>query len=157
MSSAQEAGNKAICRRILEAANAHDEELLAQTVDALFDPGVRMTTPLPMEATGVEAIKTVFATLHRAFRDLHVEVVEMIAEGDTVVARNTVTGTHRGGEYMGLAATGKSVTYNEMFIFRFEHGRVVETFGVVDVLTQLKQLGIIPGQPGRLRTERTAT
>lgn len=145
MSSAQFAGNKAVCKRILDAANAHDEELLSQTVDALFDPDVRMTTPLPMQATGVEAIKTVFTTLHRAFPDLHVEVVEMIAEGDTVVARNTVTGTHRGGEYMGLPATGKSVRYNEIFIFRLEHGRVTETFGVVDVLTQMKQLGIVPG------------
>ena len=43
-----------------------------------------------------------------------------------------VTGTHQ-GEYMGVAPTGKSVTYNEMFIFRFAHGRVVETWGVVDV------------------------
>lgn len=144
MSSARFAGNKAICKRILDAANAHDEELLSQTVDALFDPGVRMTTPIPMQATGVEAIKTVFTTLHRAFPDLHVEVVEMIAEGDTVVARNTVTGTHRGAEYMGVSATGKSVTYNEIFIFRVEHGRVTETFGVVDVLTQMKQLGILP-------------
>lgn len=144
MSSVQFIGNKAVCKRILDAANAHDEELLSQTVDALFDPGVRMTTPLPMQATGVEAIKTVFTTLHRAFPDLHVEVVEMIAEGDTVVARNIVTGTHRGDEYLGLAATGKSVEYNEIFIFRLEYGRVTETFGVVDVLTQMRQLGVIP-------------
>ncbi|MGV0738135.1 ester cyclase [Mycobacterium syngnathidarum] len=144
MSSVQFTGNKAVCKRILDAANAHDEELLSQTVDALFDPGVRMTTPLPMQATGVEAIKTVFTTLHRAFPDLHVKVVEMIAEGDTVVARNIVTGTHQGDEYLGLAATGKSVEYNEIFIFRLEYGRVTETFGVVDLLTQMRQLGVIP-------------
>ncbi|OBB21084.1 ester cyclase [Mycolicibacterium setense] len=144
MSSVQLTDNKEVCKRILDAANAHDEELLSQTVDALFDPDVRMTTPLPMQATGVEAIKLVFTTLHRAFPDLHVEVVEMIAEGNAVAVRNTVTGTHKGGEYMGLPATGKSVTYNEIFIFRVEGGRVTETFGVVDVLTQMKQLGVLP-------------
>ncbi|MCV7061812.1 ester cyclase, partial [Mycolicibacterium vaccae] len=50
--------------------------------------------------------------------------------------------THR-GEYMGLAPTGKSVTYNEIFIFRFVNGRVVETWGVVDVLSLMKQLGML--------------
>ena len=56
--------------------------------------------------------------------------------------RNTVTGTHR-GEYMGLPPTGKSVTYNEIFIFRFVNARIAETWGVVDVFSQMKQLGVI--------------
>jgi predicted ester cyclase len=45
---------------------------------------------------------------------------------------------------MGLAPTGRSVTYNEIFILRFVDGRIAETWGVVDVLSQLKQLGAIP-------------
>ena len=52
----------------------------------------------------------------------------MIEEGDKVVGRNTVTGTHR-GEYMGLPPSGKTVTYSEIFIFRFAEGRVAETWG----------------------------
>jgi predicted ester cyclase len=54
-----------------------------------------------------------------------------------------VTGTHQ-GEYLGLPPTGRSVTYNEIFIFRFEAGRIAETWGVVDLLAQLRQLGAIP-------------
>jgi predicted ester cyclase len=46
---------------------------------------------------------------------------------------------------MGLPPTGKSVTYNEIFIFRFAGGRIAETWGVVDVLAQMRQLGAIPG------------
>jgi steroid delta-isomerase-like uncharacterized protein len=80
--------------------------------------------------------------LLEAFPDLHLTVEDMIAEGDKVVVRNTVTGTHR-GEYMGLPPTGKSVTYDEIFIFRFVNGRIAETWGVVDVLSQMKQLGVI--------------
>jgi predicted ester cyclase len=67
----------------------------------------------------------------------------VIAEGDKVVVRNTVTGTHQ-GEYRGVPATGKSVTYNEIFVVRFAGRRIAEIWGVVDVLSQLKQLGLIP-------------
>jgi predicted ester cyclase len=81
--------------------------------------------------------------LLRAFPDLHVTVEELLAEGDKVVIRNTVTGTQL-GEYMGLPPTGKSVTYKEMFILRFANDRIVETWGVVDVLSQMRQLGIKP-------------
>jgi predicted ester cyclase len=44
---------------------------------------------------------------------------------------------------MGLAPTGTSVAYNEIFILRFTNGRIVEVWGIVDVLSQMKQLGLI--------------
>jgi predicted ester cyclase len=47
---------------------------------------------------------------------------------------------------MGLPPTGKTVTYNEIFIFRFANGRIADTWGVVDVFSQMKQLGVIPAQ-----------
>ena len=83
-----------------------------------------------------------FGRLIRAFPDLHITVEDLIEEGDKVVSRNTVTGTHQ-GEYMGLPPTGKSITYNEIFIVRFVNGRIAETWGVVDVLSQMNQLGLI--------------
>jgi hypothetical protein len=70
-------------------------------------------------------------------------VEDVIAEGDKVVARNTVTGTHQ-GEYKGLPPTGKSISYSEIFIFRFAGGRIAEIWRVVDVLAQMKQLGMLP-------------
>jgi predicted ester cyclase len=81
--------------------------------------------------------------LLRAFPDLHLTVEDLIGEEDKVVARIVVTGTHL-GEYMGRDPTGKSIAYDEIFIFRFASGRVVETWGVVDVFSQMKQLGVIP-------------
>jgi predicted ester cyclase len=83
----------------------------------------------------------VWAVLLRAFPDLHLNVEDLIGEGDKVVARIVVTGTHL-GDYMGVEPTGKSIAYDEIFIFRFANGRVVETWGVVDVLSQMKQLGV---------------
>jgi steroid delta-isomerase-like uncharacterized protein len=111
-------------------------------IDEAFEPDVQIRAPLPVEATGAQALKQVWATLLRAYPDLHITVEDLIAEGDKLVCRNVVTGTHR-GEYMGIPPTGKSVTYNEIFIVRFEGGRIAETWGVVDVLSQMNQLGVI--------------
>jgi predicted ester cyclase len=143
MSTAQAATNKATHRHIHDAFNTGDPEVIAKTIEEFFEPDVLIRTPLPIDATGAQAIKHVWATLLRAFPDLHVEVEDVIAEGDKVVSRNSVTGTHK-GEYMGRPPTGKSITYNEIMICRFAGGRIAETWGVVDVFSQMKQLGVIP-------------
>jgi steroid delta-isomerase-like uncharacterized protein len=143
MSTGQATSNKATMRRFQDAANTHVAELISETIDEVVQPDVLIRTPLPIQATGAQLLKEVFATLHRAFPDLHVTIEDLIAEGDKVASRNTVTGTHQ-GEYMGVPSTGKSVTYNEIFIVRFVNGRFAETWGVVDVLSQMKQLGVIP-------------
>ena len=106
-------------------------------------PDAVIRTPLPIEAAGAELLKQVWTMLFRIYPDIHLTVEDVIAEGDKVVTRNTVTGTHR-GEFMGRAPTGKSVTY-EIFSFRFVDGRVVETWGVVDVYAQMNQLGLLGG------------
>jgi steroid delta-isomerase-like uncharacterized protein len=142
MSTTQETTNKATFRRFLDMMNTCDWDLMSNAIDEAFEPDALIRTPLPVQATGSQAIKEVFATLHRAFPDLHVTVEDLIEEGDKVVGRLTVTGTHQ-GQYMGLRATGKSVTYNEIFIFRMVDGRVAETWGVVDVLSLMKQLGLV--------------
>jgi steroid delta-isomerase-like uncharacterized protein len=142
MSTHEELSNKATFRRFHDAVNTGDLVIISKMIDELVEPDAMIRTPVPLNETGAEALKHVWAVLLEAFPDLHVTVEDMIAEGDKVVVRNTVTGTHR-GEYMGLPPTGKSVTYNEIFIFRFVNGRIAETWGVVDVLSQMKQLGVI--------------
>jgi steroid delta-isomerase-like uncharacterized protein len=143
MSAAQTAGNKATISRFCDAMNSGDVERIAKTIDEVVEPDVLIRTPLPVEATGAQALKEVFARLHRVFPDLHITVEDLIAEGDKVVGRNLVTGTHQ-GDYMGVPPTGRSVAYDEIFIFRFSNGRIAETWGVVDVFSQMKQLGAIP-------------
>jgi steroid delta-isomerase-like uncharacterized protein len=145
MSTAQATSNKATFERIRDAVNTDDLELISEVIDELVEPEARMHTPLPIEATGAQAAKQVWATLLRAYPDLHLSVEDLIAEGDKVVSRMVVTGTHQ-GEYMGLPPTGRSVSYDEIFIFRFVEGRIAETWGVVDVLSQMKQLGMIPAE-----------
>jgi steroid delta-isomerase-like uncharacterized protein len=142
MSTLRATSNKPTFRRFHDAANTGDAALISRTIDEIFDPDVVIRTPLQVKATGAQTIKEVFARLHRAFPDLHVAVEDLIEEGDKVVGRNTVTGTHR-GEYMGLPPSGKTVTYSEIVIFRFVDGRVAETWAVVDVFSQMRQLGAV--------------
>ncbi|OLT38253.1 ester cyclase [Actinomadura sp. CNU-125] len=143
MSTTETTHNKEMLRRFHEALNSQDMEVISKTMDEVVQPDVLIRTPLPLESTGVQAVKEVFEVLLRAFPDLHVSIEDLIAEGDKVVSRNVVTGTNL-GEYMGRPPTGKPVTYNEMFVVRFRDGRVAETWAVVDVLAQLRQLGMLP-------------
>ncbi len=142
MTTTEEARNKETLRRFDAAVNTRDLDLISRTIDELFEPDVVIGTPLPIDATGADAVKHVWSMLLTAFPDIEVTVEDVIAEGDRVVARNTVSGTN-GGEYMGRPPTGRSVTYNEVFICRFVDGRVAQTWGVVDVLSQMRQLGVV--------------
>ena len=141
MSAAHETSNKATVIRLLDAMNTGDAELVSQTIDEVFEPDVKQHSPF--EATGTQTLKeNVVARLYRAFPDLHITIEDLIEEGDKVVEKDTVTGTHQ-GEYNGLPPTGKSVSYSEIFIMRFVNGRIAEIWGVVDLFSQMRQLGMI--------------
>jgi steroid delta-isomerase-like uncharacterized protein len=142
MSTAEVARNKETFRRFRDAMNSCDPAVISATVDELVASDARVRTPLPTDASGAEVLKHVWAVLLRGLPDLQLDVQDMIAEDDKVVARIVVSGTHL-GEYMGVEPTGKTIAYDEIFIFRFADGRVVETWGVVDVHAQMRQLGLL--------------
>ena len=141
----REERNKATVQRFQAALEGEDPALTERTIDEVVSPEALLHTPLPIDASGPAALKEIFGRLHTAFPDLHVEIKDLIAERDKVVSRNTVSGTHR-GEFMGVAPTGRSVTYDEIFIVRFtEDGQMMETWGVVDMASLMRQLGLTPG------------
>jgi steroid delta-isomerase-like uncharacterized protein len=78
-----------------------------------------------------------------AFPDMHVTIDDMVAEGDKVATRVTMTGTHK-GEYMGIPPTSKKVTVSGIFIDRFAGGKIVEDNGIFDTLGLMRQLGLAP-------------
>ena len=142
MATTDDTSNKATFRRLHDATNSGDLERICATIDELVHPDAVVHTPLPIDATGPQLLKGAFARLLQAYPDLHITVEDLIEEGDRIASRNTVTGTHA-GEHLGVAPTGRSVAYDEIFIVRFAGGRIAETWGVVDVLAQMKQLGAI--------------
>ena len=95
-----------------------------------------------------EGLKQVLTGLKTAFPDLHYTIDASVACGDEVVHRVTATGTNT-GEIMGMPATGKSATWTEIHIARGVNGRISEHWGLVDRLSMLTQLGIVPA-PGRV-------
>jgi predicted ester cyclase len=95
-------------------------------------------------ATGAfaRAAKRWVSPFRSAFPDFEMEVVELIAEGDAVVAHFRCSGTHR-GEWLGVPATGRRFDgVDEIYIFHVENGKLSAAIGVEDNLTRMRQLGI---------------
>jgi predicted ester cyclase len=92
-------------------------------------------------AEGPEGVKQVIAAFRAAFPDLHVEVDEVAAAGDVVMARVTPTGTHQ-GELMGVAPTGRTVSWVVSHCARFSGGRMIEDRIVFDRADLMEQLGV---------------
>jgi steroid delta-isomerase-like uncharacterized protein len=84
------------------------------------------------------------ATLYRtAFPDLRLTIDDIIAEGETVMARWSCRGTHK-GDLSGIAATGKQVTISGVAVARFTKGKMVEGWVNWDALGLMQQLGVVP-------------
>ncbi len=66
---------------------------------------------------------------------------DIIAEGDKVVVRFRVRGTHL-GTYMGLAPTGRRIDAPGIIIYRIADGKIVEHWLQVDAMTVMQQLGL---------------
>jgi predicted ester cyclase len=75
-----------------------------------------------------------------AFPDMHVELHELVAEGDLVVARYTERGTHR-GPYRGRAPTGRSYTKHGFGMYRIAAGRMAEGWIQEDDASFARDLG----------------
>ena len=63
---------------------------------------------MPGMAPGKEGVRRLFTTFHHTFGDAAFEVHDLVAESDTVVAMQRMTGTQR-GEFMGLSSTGRTI------------------------------------------------
>jgi predicted ester cyclase len=122
-----EANKKLISALIDEVWNEHDPA----AVGRFFGPGLR------------EEIAEHRRQLLGGFPDLRVTVEDdLIADGELVVARLTLTGTHLGA-FAGQAATGRVVSWSSIRIYRVRDGKVVETWAMQDRLALLRQVGAI--------------
>ncbi len=121
--------NKAIMRRYW------DEAWTAKILDR-FDE--------LMEASKAPEEKDFAESFWHAFPDLRIVADEMIAEGNAVVSRLTLTGTHL-GDYQGVAPTGKRFTIGAFALHRIVDGRIVRDghYNQIDWLGLRRQLGLI--------------
>ena len=87
----------------------------------------------------IEGVKAGCFRYFEAFPDLHVALDELIAEGDRVFLRSTMTGTHD-GEYKGLPPTGRHVAAESAEVFRIADGRFVGYWCLANVAGLMRQL-----------------
>jgi steroid delta-isomerase-like uncharacterized protein len=132
--------NKALVRRFYD--EVFNNKNMAG-VDAFVAPNVidhSLPPGAPGEIEGVRQTITMFLT---AFPDLHLTLEDIIAEGDKVVVRWTMRGTHQGAS-LGMPPTGKQFTLPGISLLRLDGGMAAETWVSYDQLAMLQQLGLAP-------------
>lgn len=134
--------NKDAVRRFYEeVVNQGKIEL----IDELVSPDVVEHEEFPGLGGDRESVKQFFKMFRNAFPDVRFTVEDLIEEGDKVVSRATMRGTHK-GEFMDIAATGKSVEVALIDILRIDSdGKVAEHWGLTDTAAMMQQLGVMPG------------
>lgn len=146
-----------VVRRHLELMNAGDWKQAAE----FFAPDVRHHLGSWREGgegivqgkvTLTENLQDIFAT----FPDWKMEIVDMVSDGESVVARCRVSGTHRGkgskrtngGYLVGIEPTGKRFQVQHIHWYRVRNGRITDHFTNRDDLGMTQQLGVL-APPGR--------
>ena len=119
--------NKATVRRLVEEVLNGGR---LEEVDELYAPEL------------ATAARRWIAPFRASFPDVHMEIVDLIAEDDKVVGRFTCSATHL-GEWLGHAPTGRRFEWvDEVSIFRLRDGRIIHAWTLEDTLARLQQLGL---------------
>jgi predicted ester cyclase len=129
--------------RILDTV--YGEAINKGNVDALddvFDPDYVEHGVLG-DFTGVDAFKGLVAQWRQAFPDLHSTYTDVVQDGDRAAWRSTMTGTHL-GDLPGIPATGKRVQLESIDMGWARNGKAVEHRSVMDRLSLLEQIGLVP-------------
>jgi steroid delta-isomerase-like uncharacterized protein len=135
--------NKAIVTRYVDEVNkqnyaAFDELVVEDYVDH---------DPIPGQEPGREGLKKAYVIFSSAFPDITFIFEDVFGEGDLVVGRGVIYGTHK-GVFLGIPPTNKRVRYTGTRLFRVRDGRVSEGWINLDLLTVMQQLGAIPSPEG---------
>lgn len=126
----------------LEVFNEGNVDLLDELVAEDF---VEHSAP-PGFPEGRDGFKQFVGMLRSAFPDFRYEILQQYQDGDGHVGYVRASGTMK-GDFMGMPASGKSATWDEVHIGRFAGGKLAEHWAVIDTLSMMTQLGFVP-EPG---------
>ncbi len=119
--------NKALVRRFLEARVETDLD----AVDEILAPDFVCHFKLvPGQQPGREGLKQALAELNAAMSNRRLIVEGQVAEGEEVWTRFSVRSTHDRGEFLGIAPTGREVSFRSITIHRIEGGKIAEVWGL---------------------------
>jgi steroid delta-isomerase-like uncharacterized protein len=136
--------NRSLARRSWEIVNQHDPDL----IDEMYTDDFVWHEP-DQDIHGSEEARQFVTTFFNAFPDINVTVEDEIAEGDKVVTRWTMRGTHQ-GDLMGIAPTERQIEFEGITIHRIEGDKIAEEWERYDMLGFMEQLGVVsePEQAG---------
>jgi steroid delta-isomerase-like uncharacterized protein len=132
--------NRLFMQRFVQFINTADAKLASELVSSkatFFVPG------RPDPVSGPAGYLEIINMMRSGFPDIQWTLEEMIAEGDNIVARYTMRGTHQGA-FMGVPPTGKKIAVQALNIYRFSNGQILEELGQPDLLGLLQQIGGLP-------------
>lgn len=139
-------------------ARRYVEDLLNRADEAAVDELLTADFVLHLNAAdipGAEGFKSFLAGLHEGFPDVHYEILDLAVDGDRAIVRWAVSGTHQ-GVFNGIPATGKPIAnVPGISWLRIEGGRIAEAWVVVDTVTLLTQIGLLPGTEAEAPVEAT--
>ena len=137
--TASVAQNEALIREVLELIDARkmDAALELYAADYIYHG------PGGMELRGRDGIRGLWADFLTGFPDLSSTVDDMISQGDKLVLRWTIHGTHT-GEFLGVPASNNKITLPITEIFRIADGQLVEAWDQWDRMSLMQQIGAIP-------------
>lgn len=92
---------------------------------------------------GLEGRTMFVSVFMAAFPDMHLQVEDTVIDGNKLATRWSARGTHK-GDLMGIPPTGKEVSITGIAIDRFENGQSVEHWEIIDQMSLMQQLGVIP-------------
>jgi predicted ester cyclase len=135
--------NKA--KELLMVAEALNKGNMA-VVDECLTPDFIYHGPGGAEVKGIKGYKQFLTDLRTASPDIHVEIKNVLAEGDMVATRTLCTFTFT-GKKGDTRSTGKKVAMSGTIIDRFKNGKIAETWEHYDRLDMYRQMGLIPARP----------
>jgi steroid delta-isomerase-like uncharacterized protein len=139
--------NKQLVRESIEQVwSPQQQGDLEREVERFLAPDFIDHGALPGAPPGPAGFADGVRRLLAAFPDARNEIHDIVAEGDRVVVRWTMTGTHTGGG-LGIPATGRAVHITGLTMSRIVDGRIAEHWIYRDDLAMLRQLGLMPA-PG---------
>jgi steroid delta-isomerase-like uncharacterized protein len=130
---------KDLARQTWEIVNQHNPDL----IEKFYPPDFVWHEP-DGDIQGYEQAKQFVSTFFKGFPDINITVDDVIGEGDQVVSRYTIRGTHQGETEEFGPPTGKQMELKGITIHRFEDGKIVEEWESYDNLSVLQQLGLVP-------------
>jgi predicted ester cyclase len=131
--------NKALVRQVVE--DWHHKDLGA--LDQHLDRDYVNRDPSNPDVRDLESYKRWAAAAWHAFPDMRIAIEDLIAEGDRVAKVWSLEATHT-GEFLGIAPTGRRVTWSGITVYRLAGDKVIECRWQTDALGLLQQLGAIP-------------